>query len=193
VKSEGKYTARPEAAGQYGHVWLKVRPNRARGSSFKSSVVGGAHPARVHRAGRKGHREALEGGVLAATPWSTWRPRLFDGSYHEVDSNEMAFKIAGSIGSRRGPAGGTHPARADDGDRGHRPRTVMGNVIGDLSARRGKILGMEKRAGTAVVSAHVPRRRCSATPRRCARDRGPRHYTMQFHHYAAVRGAHREQ
>src|SRR5713101_521918 len=190
VKSEGKYIRQTGGRGQYGHVWLKVRPNPGKGFSFKNSVVGGAIPREYIAPVEKGIREALEGGVLAGYPLVDVEAELFDGSYHEVDSNEMAFKIAGSIGFKEGASKAgpilLEPMMATEVIV---PEQFMGNVIGDLSARRGKILGMEKRAGMQVVSAHVPLAEMFgySTSLRSATE-GRAIYTMQFHHYAAVPG-----
>src|SRR5438445_3635774 len=157
VKSEGKYIRQTGGRGQYGHVWLKVRPNPGKGFHFKNAVVGGTIPREYVAPVEKGIREAMEGGVLAGYPMVDMEAELFDGSYHEVDSNEMAFKIAGSIGfkeaARKAGPILLEPVMATEAIV---PEAFMGNVIGDLSARRGKILGMEPRAGMQVVSAHVP-------------------------------------
>ncbi len=190
VKSEGRYIRQTGGRGQYGHVWLKVRPNPGKGFNFKNSVVGGAIPREYVAPVEKGIREAMEGGVLAGYPLVDVEAELFDGSYHEVDSNEMAFKIAGSIGFKEGASKAgpilLEPMMATEVIV---PEQFMGNVIGDLSARRGKILGMEKRAGMQVVSAHVPLAEMFgySTSLRSATE-GRAIYTMQFHHYAAVPG-----
>jgi elongation factor G len=190
VKSEGKYIRQTGGRGQYGHVWLRVRPNPGKGFSFKNSIAGGAIPREYIGPVEKGIREALEGGVLAGYPLVDVEAELFDGSFHEVDSNEMAFKIAGSIGFKEGASRAApillEPMMATEVIV---PEQFMGNVIGDLSARRGKILGMEKRAGMQVVSAHVPLAEMFgySTSLRSATE-GRAIYTMQFHHYAAVPG-----
>jgi elongation factor G len=188
VKSEGKYIRQTGGRGQYGHVWLKVRPNPGKGFSFKNAIVGGAIPREYIPAVEKGIREAMEGGVLAGYPLVDVETELFDGSYHEVDSNEMAFKIAGSIGFKEG-ARKAGPMLLEPlmSIEVIVPEQFMGNVIGDLSARRGKILGMERRAGMQVVSAHVPLAEMFgySTSLRSATE-GRAIYTMQFHHYAPV-------
>jgi elongation factor G len=188
VESEGKYIRQTGGRGQYGHVWLKVRPNPGKGFNFKNSIVGGVIPREYIPAVDKGIREAMEGGVLAGYPLVDVEAELFDGSYHEVDSNEMAFKIAGSIGFKEAAAKAgpilLEPMMATEVIV---PEQFMGNVIGDLSARRGKILGMERRAGMQVVSAHVPLAEMFgySTSLRSATE-GRAIYTMQFHHYAPV-------
>jgi elongation factor G len=191
VESEGKYIRQSGGRGQYGHVWLKVRP-AAQGAGFRfiSSIQGGSIPREYVPAVGKGVEEAVQGGVLAGYPMVDVEVELFDGSYHEVDSNEMAFKIAGSIGFKEGAqrAGPIllEPIMATEVVM---PEAFMGNVIGDLSARRGKILHMEPRAGMQVVSAHVPLAEMFgySTSLRSATE-GRAIYTMQFHHYAPVPG-----
>jgi elongation factor G len=188
VEAEGKYIRQTGGRGQYGHVWLRVRPNPGKGFSFKNAVVGGTIPREYIAPVAKGIVEAMEGGVLAGYPIVDVEVELFDGSYHDVDSNEMAFKIAGSIGFKdaAGRAGPQllEPIMATEVVV---PEQFMGAVIGDLSARRGRILGMEPRAAMQVVSAHVPLAEMFgySTSLRSATE-GRAVYTMQFHHYAPV-------
>jgi elongation factor G len=190
VEAEGRYIRQTGGRGQYGDVWLKVRPNPGKGFSFKNSIVGGAIPREYIPPIQKGIAEAMDSGVLAGYPMVDIEAEIFDGSYHEVDSNEMAFKIAGSIGFKEaaGKAGPIllEPVMATEVIV---PEAFMGAVIGDLSARRGKILGMEPRAGMQVVSAHVPLAEMFgySTSLRSATE-GRAIYTMQFHHYAPVPG-----
>jgi len=190
VQAEGKYIRQTGGRGQYGHVWLKVRPNPGKGFSFKNSVVGGVIPKEFIKPVEKGIEEALDGGVLAGYPLVDVEAELFDGSYHDVDSNEMAFKIAGSIGFKEA-AGKASPILLEPimATEVVTPEQFMGNVIGDLSARRGKILHMEPRGGMQVVSAHVPLAEMFgySTSLRSATE-GRAVYTMQFHHYAPVPG-----
>jgi elongation factor G len=189
VEAEGKYIRQTGGRGQYGHVWLRVRPNPAgKGFTFVNKLVGGVIPKEYVAPVERGVHEALEGGVIAGYPVVDVEVELFDGSYHDVDSNEMAFKIAGSIGFKEAahkagpillePVMNTEVVV---------PEQFMGAVIGDLSARRGKILGMEPRAGMQVVTAHVPLAEMFgySTSLRSATE-GRAIYTMQFHHYAAV-------
>src|SRR5438067_5802218 len=191
VKSEGKYIRQTGGRGQYGHVWLHIRP-RPQGGGFKflNKIQGGTITKAYIPAVGKGVEEAVQGGVLAGYPMVDLEVELFDGSYHEVDSNEMAFKIAGSIGFKEGAqkAGGIllEPIMATEVIT---PEPFMGNVIGDLSARRGKILHIEPRAGMQVVTAHVPLAEMFgySTSLRSATE-GRAIYTMQFHHYAPVPG-----
>ncbi|MCA1826171.1 MAG: elongation factor G [Myxococcales bacterium] len=191
VEAEGKYIRQTGGRGQYGHVWLKVRPNeQGKGFSFKNALVGGVIPKEYVHPIEKGVREAMDGGVLGGYPLVDVAVELFDGSYHDVDSNEMAFKIAASLGfkeaARKAGPILLEPIMATEVIT---PEQFMGNVIGDLSARRGKILHMEKRAGMQVVSAHVPLAEMFgySTSLRSATE-GRAIYTMQFHHYAPVPG-----
>jgi elongation factor G len=191
VEAEGKYIRQSGGRGQYGHVWLRVRPLPA-GSGFKfvNKIQGGVIPKEYINPVHRGVEEAIQGGVLAGYPMVDLEVDLFDGSYHEVDSNEMAFKIAGSIGfkdaARKASAILLEPIMATEVIT---PEPFMGNVIGDLSARRGKILHMEPRSGMQVVSAHVPLAEMFgySTSLRSATE-GRAIYTMQFHHYAPVPG-----
>ena len=191
VEGEGKYIRQTGGRGQYGHVWLRVRPApMGKGFHFVNKVVGGTIPKEYVHPIERGIAEAMEGGVLGGYPMVDVEVELFDGSYHEVDSNEMAFKIAASIGfkeaARKASPVLLEPIMATEVIV---PEQFMGNVIGDLSARRGKILGMEKRAGLQVVTAHVPLAEMFgySTSLRSATE-GRAIYTMQFHHYAPVPG-----
>jgi elongation factor G len=189
VEAEGKYIRQTGGRGQYGHVWLRVRPNPpGKGFTFVNKLVGGVIPKEYVAPVERGVEEALDGGVIAGYPMVDIEVELFDGSYHDVDSNEMAFKIAGSIGfkeaaKKAGPVL-LEPVMATEVVV---PEQFMGAVIGDLSARRGKILGMEPRVGMQVVTAHVPLAEMFgySTSLRSATE-GRAIYTMQFHHYAAV-------
>jgi elongation factor G len=191
VEGEGKYIRQTGGRGQYGHVWLRVRPGpQGSGFKFKNAIVGGAIPKEYIHPIEKGVKEATEGGVLGGYPMVDLEVELFDGSYHDVDSNEMAFKIAGSIGfkeaARKAGPILLEPIMATEVVV---PEAFMGAVIGDLSARRGKILGMEPRAGMQVVTAQVPLAEMFgySTSLRSATE-GRAVYTMQFHHYAPVPG-----
>jgi len=191
AEAEGKYIRQTGGRGQYGHVWLRVRPGaQGKGFVFHNKTVGGSIPKEFIGPVEKGIEEALAGGVTAGYPIVDIEVDLFDGSFHDVDSNEMAFKIAGSIGFKEAVAKAgpvlLEPIMATEVIV---PDNFMGNVIGDLSARRGKILGMEPRAGAQVVSAQVPLAEMFgySTSLRSATE-GRAIYTMQFHHYAPVPG-----
>jgi elongation factor G len=191
AEAEGKYIRQTGGRGQYGHVWLRVRPG-AQGSGIKfiNKVVGGTIPKEYIHPIEKGVREATEGGVLGGYPMVDTEVELFDGSYHDVDSNEMAFKIAGSIGFKEAAAKAgpilLEPIMAAEVIA---PENFLGAVIGDIMARRGKLLGTEKRAGLQVITAHVPLAEMFgySTSLRSATE-GRAIYTMQFHHYAPVPG-----
>jgi len=191
VEAEGRYIRQSGGRGQYGDVWLRVRPlPQGGGFKFVNKVVGGTIPREYVAPVEKGVEEAMQGGVLAGYPMVDIEVELFDGSYHEVDSNEMAFKIAGSLGFKEA-AGKAAPILLEPimATEVVVPESFMGGVIGDLSARRGKILGMEPRAGMQVVTAHVPLAEMFgySTSLRSATE-GRAIYTMQFHHYAPVPG-----
>jgi elongation factor G len=161
-----------------------------KGFHFVNKLVGGTIPREYVNPIEKGVVEAMEGGVLAGYPMVDIEVELFDGSYHEVDSNEIAFKIAGSLGFKEAvrKAGPIllEPIMATEVVA---PENFLGVVIGDIMARRGKLLGTEKRAGMQVISAHVPLAEMFgySTSLRSATE-GRAIYTMQFHHYAPVPG-----
>jgi elongation factor G len=189
AKAEGKYIRQTGGKGQYGHVWLKLRPNpQGKGFTFVDNVKGGAIPREFIAPVEKGIREALDGGVLAGYPVVDVEAELFDGSFHDVDSNELAFQIAGSLGFKAAAAEAgavlLEPIMACEVIC---PESFMGGVIGDLSARRGKINGMEPRLGSQVIHADVPLAEMFgySTSLRSATE-GRALYTMQFHHYAPV-------
>jgi elongation factor G len=185
-KVEGKFVKQTGGRGQYGHVWLKVEPNPA-GYEFVDAIKGGAVPREYIPAVQKGIAEALPNGVLAGFPVVDVKVTLFDGSYHEVDSNENAFKMAGSFafkeGLRRASPTLLEPIMAVEVET---PDDFMGNVVGDLSSRRGTIQGMEEMAGGGkAVRAEVPLAEMfgySTTLRSLTQGRAT--YTMEFKHYA---------
>ncbi len=156
---EGRYVRQTGGRGQYGHVWLRVEPLEAGGGfEFVNKIVGGVIPKEYIPAVEAGVREALETGVVAGYPVIDVRATLYDGSFHEVDSSEMAFKIAGSLaikeGVRRAKPTIKEPVMAVEVVT---PAEFMGDVMGDLNARRGKITGMEPGSGgTQVIRAQVP-------------------------------------
>jgi elongation factor G len=183
----GKFVRQSGGKGQYGHVVLELEPRtRGAGIEFQAKVVGGRVPREYFKAIEQGAREALQTGVLAGFPVVDVGVRLVDGSYHEVDSSELAFKIAASMGVKDGLAAGKpqllEPIMFTEVVA---PESFMGAVIDDLNARRGRITGVEPRANTQVIRAEVPLGNMfgyvsalrSATQGRAI-------YTMQFHHYA---------
>ncbi|MFZ0009151.1 MAG: elongation factor G [Steroidobacteraceae bacterium] len=189
VESEGKFIRQSGGRGQYGHVWLKIEPNEAgKGNEFINGVVGGSVPREYVPAVDKGIREAEETGVIAGYPVVDVKVTLFDGSYHDVDSNEMAFKIAGSIGFK-------------DGFRRARPvllepimkvevvtpEEYSGDVIGDLNRRRGQITGMDETPAGKAITADVPLAEMfgyATTVRSMSQGRAT--FTMEFAKYVEV-------
>jgi elongation factor G len=187
AEAEGKYIRQTGGRGQYGHVWLKVEPNeQGKGFEFVNGIAGGVIPREFISPIQKGVEEAMQNGVLSGYPMVDIKCTVFDGSYHDVDSNEMAFKIAGSMAFKDGcnQAGPVllEPIMACEVVT---PEDFMGDVIGDLNSRRGKILGMNPRHGVQVIDAQVPLAQMFgyATDLR-SRTQGRATYTMQFSHYA---------
>jgi elongation factor G len=185
---EGKFIKQTGGRGQYGHVWLKVEPRDAgTGFEFVDAIKGGTVPREYIPAVQKGVTEALTNGVLAGFPVVDVKVTLFDGSYHEVDSNENAFKMAGSMAFKEGLRRSTptllEPIMAVEVET---PEEYMGNVVGDLNSRRGMILGMDDLvAGMKVVKAEVPLKEMfgySTGLRSLTQGRAT--FTMEFKHYA---------
>lgn len=189
VKAEGKFVRQSGGRGQYGHVWLEIEPQEpGKGYEFVDAIKGGVVPREYIPAVDKGIQEALENGVLAGYPAVDIKVTLVDGSYHEVDSSEMAFKIAGSMGFKEGCAkAGPVILEPIMSVEVVMPEEYMGDVIGDLNSRRGRIMGMETRAGAQVVNAMVPLAQMFgyATDVRSA-TQGRATYTMTFDHYEQV-------
>ncbi|HEX9756817.1 MAG TPA: elongation factor G [Nitrospiria bacterium] len=158
AKAEGKYIRQTGGRGQYGHVYLEVGPKEpGEGFEFLNKIVGGAIPKEYIPAVEKGIREAMENGILAGYPMVDFKVILYDGSYHDVDSSEMAFKIAGSMGfkeaAKKANPGLLEPIMSLEVIV---PEEYMGDVIGDLNSRRGKIQGMLPRGNAQVIEAEVP-------------------------------------
>ncbi|MEE9613701.1 MAG: elongation factor G [Thermodesulfobacteriota bacterium] len=189
VTAEGRYVKQTGGRGQYGHVWLEVEPQpRGGGFEFVNKIVGGVVPREYISAVENGIREATEAGILSGCPVVDVKVTLFDGSYHDVDSSEMAFKIAGSIGFKEASkqAGQVllEPIMAVEVVV---PEQFMGDVIGDLNSRRGKVLGMDTRSGSQVISSTVPLANMFGyvTDLR-SKTQGRASFTMQFSHYEEV-------
>jgi elongation factor G len=187
IEVEGKFIKQSGGRGQYGHVWLKMEPNEAgKGFEFIDSIKGGAVPREYIPAVEKGLKDTLPNGVLAGFPVVDVKVTLFDGSYHDVDSNENAFKMAGSMafkdGMRKASPVLLEPMMSVEVET---PEDYMGNVVGDLSSRRGMIQGMEDLPGLKVVSAEVPLAEMFgySTALRSA-TQGRATYTMEFKHYS---------
>jgi elongation factor G len=187
-KVEGKFIKQSGGRGQYGHVWLKIEPSGAGGGyEFVDAIKGGAVPREYIPAVQKGILDTLPNGVLAGFPVVDIKVTLFDGSYHEVDSNENAFKMAGSIalkeGLRRASPALLEPIMAVEVET---PEDFMGNVVGDLNSRRGMIQGMEDvPGGGKLVRAEVPLAEMfgyATTLRSLTQGRAI--YSMEFKHYA---------
>ena len=176
--------------GQYGHVVLELSPGEpGSGIIFENSIVGGVIPREYIPAVEKGVREAAEGGIIAGYPATDIKVRLYDGSFHEVDSNEMAFKMAGSMAFKEG-AQKAGPILQEPVMRVEVlvPEEFLGDIIGQINARRGEILGMEIRPGNAqAVKSMVPLAEMFgyATDLRSA-TQGRGVFSMEFDHYARV-------
>ncbi len=189
AEAEGRYIRQTGGRGQYGHVFLKVEPlPRGTGVEFVNKVTGGAIPKEFINPVGAGVREAAEGGVLAGYPMVDVRATLTDGSFHEVDSSEMAFKIAGSL-AFKAAVEKAQPVLLEPVMKVEvvTPDQYMGDVIGDLNARRGKITTMEQRGNLRIVGAEVPLAEMFgyATAVR-SNTQGRATYTMEFSHYEEV-------
>jgi len=189
VRSEGKFIRQSGGRGQYGHVVLEIEPlERGQGFEFVNKIVGGVVPKEYIPAVEAGVKEAMLGGVIAGYPMVDVRVTLVDGSYHEVDSSEMAFKVAGSIGFKEGAQKAApiilEPIMKVEVTT---PEEYVGDVIGDLNSRRGRIEGLEQRGNTQIVRAYVPLAEMFgyATDLRSA-TQGRANYTMVFGHYEPV-------
>jgi elongation factor G len=189
VESEGRYIRQTGGRGQYGHCWVRLIPQQpGAGFTFENVIVGGVIPKEFINPIQKGIEEAMTGGVLAGFPMVDLKVEVFDGSYHDVDSSEMAFKIAGSMGFKEGAAKASPVLLEPIMDvEVVTPESFMGDVIGDLNSRRGKIQGMNPRAGAQVITAQVPLAEMFgyATDLR-SKTQGRATYTMHFGHYAQV-------
>ncbi len=192
VESEGKFVRQSGGRGQFGHVWLKIEPQEpGEGYEFVDMIKGGAVPREYIPAVAKGVEEALAGGVRAGYPMVDLKVTLYDGSYHEVDSNEMAFKVAGSMGVKEGCKKASpvilEPIMSVEVEV---PEEYMGDVIGDLNSRRGNIHGMDGVGINQLVKSMVPLANMFgyATDLR-SMTQGRATFTMQFDHYEQVPAA----
>ena len=186
VEQEGKFVRQSGGRGQYGHVWLRIEPKEpGTGYEFVNEIVGGVVPREYIPAVDKGIQEQLENGVLAGYPLVDVKVTLFDGSYHDVDSNEMAFKIAGSMGLREG-ALKAKPVLLEPIMKVEvvTPEDYMGDVMGDLNRRRGMVQGMDEAPAGKVIRAEVPLSEMFgyATDLRSA-TQGRATYSMEFEKY----------
>ena len=187
VEAEGKFVRQSGGRGQYGHVWLRLEPQKAgSGYTFENATVGGSVPREFISSVDKGIQEQMKNGVIAGYPVEDVKVTLFDGSYHDVDSNEMAFKVAGSLGFRNG-ALEANPVLLEPMMKIEvvTPEDYMGDVMGDLNRRRGLVNGMEDAVNAKVINAEVPLAEMFgyATDLRSA-TQGRATYSMEFARYA---------
>jgi len=187
VKAEGKFVRQSGGRGQYGHAVIELSPHEG-DYIFENGVVGGVVPREYIPAVDQGIREASQAGVIAGYPTINFKAKIVDGSYHDVDSNEMAFKIAGSMAFKNAMAK-ADPVILEPMMKVEVivPEEYMGDVIGDINSRRGRIEGMEDRAGAKVVTSFVPLSEMfgyATTLRSKTQGRGV--YSMEFDHYEPV-------
>jgi elongation factor G len=188
VESEGKFVRQSGGRGQYGHIWLKLEPNPGKGYEFVNGIVGGSVPREFIPAVDKGIKEAVDTGVIAGYPVVDVKVTAFDGSYHDVDSNEMAFKIAGSMGFKEGFRK-AKPVLLEPIMKVEvvTPEEYSGDVIGDLNRRRGQITGMDEGPSGKVISGEVPLSEMfgyATTVRSMSQGRAT--FTMEFEKYVEV-------
>src|SRR5262249_18521682 len=186
AEAEGKYIRQTGGSGQYGHVKLRVEPNeKGKGFEFVNEIVGGGGAEEKIQPGGEGIKEGLEGGGLAGDEVVDGEATVYDGSYHEVDSNEMAFKIAASMGfkeaARKASPVLLEPIMSVEVVV---PEEYMGVIIGDLNSRRGRIEGIDHRAGSQVIKSMVPLAEMFgyATQMR-SNTQGRATFSMHFAHY----------
>ena len=195
AECEGKYVKQSGGRGQYGHVWIKFEPNEGKGFEFVDAIVGGAVPREYINSVKVGLEDALETGMIAGYPVLDVKATLFDGSYHDVDSSEMAYKIAASLALKNaakkcGPVL-LEPIMAVEVTA---PSEYLGSVMGDISSRRGMIEGQEERGNAVSVQASVPLSEMfgyATDLRSFTQGRG--NYTMQFDRYEAAPKSIREE
>jgi len=189
ARAEGKFVRQSGGRGQYGHVWLEIEPlPPGTGFEFVDKIVGGSVPREYIPAVGKGAAEAMQNGIIAGYPMVDIRVTLVDGSYHDVDSNEMAFKIAASMGFKSGCAQ-AKPVLLEPMMEVEviTPEDYMGDIVGDLNRRRGKVLGMADRSNAKVVDAEVPLSEMFGYSTQLrSMSQGRANYTMQFKHYEEV-------
>jgi elongation factor G len=192
VEAEARFVRQSGGRGQYGHVTITVEPNESgTGFEFVNKIVGGSIPREYIPAVEKGMVEATLGGVIAGYPMVGLKVTLYDGSFHEVDSSEMAFKVAGSMALKDG-CKKANPVLLEPimSVEVVVPEQFMGDVIGDLNSKRGRIISMTDRAGAKVILAHVPLAEMfgySTTIRSMSQGRA--NYTMEFLKYGEVPNA----
>ena len=191
TKVEGKFIRQSGGRGQYGHVWLELEPlESGKGFEFENKIVGGTIPKEYINPVQKGIEEAMTNGVIAGYPVVDVKATLYDGSFHEVDSSEMAFKIAGSMALQAGVKQANpiilEPIMKVEVTT---PEEFMGDVMGDINSKRGRIQKMEDRLGSKIIDAHVPLAEMfgyATTLRSMSQGRAA--YSMEFDHYEEVPG-----
>ena len=190
VKVEGRHKKQTGGRGQYGHVWIELGPNTEGDEDFvfEDKIFGGSVPRQYIPAVEKGLRESIEEGVLAGYPVVGVKITLYDGSYHTVDSSEMAFKIAASMAFKKG-AEQAKPVLLEPivDVEVVVPEAFMGDIIGDLNKKRGRIMGMDPQAGRQVIKAQAPMSemfKYATDLRSMTQGRGS--FTMEFSHYEEV-------
>ena len=185
---EGKYIKQSGGRGQYGHVWVKFEPNPDKGYEFVDAIVGGVVPREYIPVTDKGLQEAMQTGILAGFPMIDVKATLFDGSYHDVDSSEMAFKIAASMALKEAK-NKCKPVLLEPIMKVQVivPEEYLGNVMGDISSRRGKPMGQESRGNALAIDAMVPLAEMFGyvTSLR-SNTQGRGQFTMVFDHYEEV-------
>ncbi len=189
TKAQGKFIRQSGGKGQYGDVWIEFTPNEeGKGFEFEDAIVGGVVPREYIPAVEQGLKESLANGVLAGYPLIDLKAKLYDGSYHEVDSSEAAFKVAASIALRNAAKTAApvilEPIMKVDINV---PEEYMGDIMGQVTARRGRVDGMESRSGAEVIHSFVPLAEMfgyATTLRSASQGRGT--FTMTFDHYEPV-------
>jgi elongation factor G len=187
VEAEGKFVKQSGGRGQYGHAKIRMMPTeQGAGYEFENQIVGGSIPKEYIGSVDKGIQEAMQNGVIAGYPMVDFRVELYDGSYHEVDSNEMAFKVAGSMAFKNA-ATNARPVLLEPMMKVEvvTPEDYMGDVMGDISRRRGQLQGMEDSPGGKIINGHIPLSEMFgyATDLR-SQTQGRATFTMEFDHYA---------
>ncbi len=189
IKQEGKFVRQTGGHGQYGHVWIEIEPlERGKGFEFVDKIVGGVVPKEYIPAVETGIRDAAESGILAGYPMVDFRVTLYDGSYHEVDSSDMAFKIAASMAFKEGAKKAKPYILEPIMDvEVTTPEQYLGDVMGDINSRRGKIKNMSEKGKLKIIKAYIPLSEMfgyATVLRSITQGRGT--YTMQFSHYDEV-------
>jgi elongation factor G len=189
VQAEGKFVKQSGGRGKYGHVWIELSPNEpGKGYEFENAIVGGVIPKEYIQPVSNGIQESLRNGVIAGYPVVDVKVKLYDGSYHDVDSDEISFKVAGSMAFKNG-AKKAKPILLEPKMSVEviTPEEYLGDVMGDLNSRRGKIEGFNARKDAQVIKAMVPLSEMfgySTILRSMTQGRAI--YTMQFSHYSEV-------